>query len=74
MDIFTNLGVSIWSVVKVAVLFAILIYIVFALVVVKQVNLMTETLELGHEAMIKLLSIGLLLFAIGLFIFVLVVL
>ncbi|OGM09766.1 hypothetical protein A2W13_01130 [Candidatus Woesebacteria bacterium RBG_16_36_11] len=52
MNLDTFLGISIWSIVKIFVMFANLIYIVFALVMVRQVKLMTDTLELGYEKII----------------------
>ena len=52
MNFDTFLGISIWSIIKIFVMFANLIYIVFALVMVRQVKLMTDTLELGYEKII----------------------
>ena len=52
MNLDSFLGISIWSIVKIFVMFANLIYIVFALVMVRQVKLMTDTLELGYEKLI----------------------
>lgn len=50
------ISVPIWSVVKLLVLFSLLLYIVFSLVIVKQVNLMTETLTDQLELPIKLMA------------------
>jgi len=50
LDVF--LGIPVWSIVKIFVMFANLIYIVFALVMVRQVKLMTDTLEFGYEKLI----------------------
>lgn len=49
---------------KVGLLFFLLIYVVFAIVVVKQVKLMTKTLELGFETCIEYLSYLHLAFAV----------
>jgi len=49
-------SISIWSVVKLMVLFALLIYAIFALVIVKQVNLMTETLCDQLEIPLKIVA------------------
>lgn len=68
------LGIDIWFIAKILFLIAIGIYIVFALVVVRQVNLMIRTLEVGFEFPIRLVAIGHLLFAIGTFILALVIL
>ena len=61
------IDVSVWVVAKVFVLIALLIYIVFSLVIVRQVNLMTETLEVGFEAPLKLAAIVHVVLAIGVF-------
>jgi len=65
----TFLGISIWPVVKLFVLFANLIYIVFSLVVVRQVKLMTETLEFGYEQILIVISYLNLAFALYVFIY-----
>ena len=70
----TTLGLSIWSVVKVLILIFLLIYIVFAFVVVKQVKLMIITLEVGFENQLKLLSIIHLLFAIAVLVLAIIIL
>ena len=61
-------GLSIWLVAKIFALVALGIYIVFALVVVRQVNLMVKTLEVGFEGIIKLVAWAHLFFAIIVFI------
>lgn len=68
------LTTGLWFVVKLFFLFAIAIYIVFAFVIVRQVGLMTKTLEIGFEIPIKLIAWGHLLFAIGTFVLALVIL
>lgn len=68
------LNISVWQVVKVAVLFALLLYIVFALVIVKQAKIMTETLEIGFEKMIRMIAWFHLLFSFGVFILALIIL
>ncbi|MEK7188820.1 MAG: DUF5657 family protein [Patescibacteria group bacterium] len=74
MDIIPVLGISVWLVVKAFFLFAILLYIVFALVVIKQVRLMTDTLEIGLEEIIRLVAYIHLAFAILVFVFALITL
>ena len=69
---FTNF--SIWPIVKVFVLFGLFIYIVFGFVVVKQVKLMTDTLQAGLEGLVKTLSFVHFLFTIAVFIFALIIL
>lgn len=68
------LGVSIWFIVKIFVLFALLVYIVFSVVVVRQVNLMTETLKVGLETPLKIIALTHLILAILVFLFALIIL
>lgn len=63
-----------WAVAKGFVLFGMAIYIIFGFVVVRQVKLMTDTLQLGYEAIAKTLSYFHLLFTIAVFIFALLIL
>lgn len=60
-------GISIWLVVKVAALILLGLYLVFALVVVRQIKLMTSTLTLGFEIPIIFLGYIHLAFAILVF-------
>lgn len=50
------IGISIWLVFKIFALVLLGLYLVFALVMVKQVQLMTNTLQLGFELPVKVLS------------------
>ncbi len=61
----TTVGLSVWTIVKFLVLIFLVIYIIFAFVVVKQVKSMTVTLEVGFEKQLKLMSFLHLLFAIA---------
>ena len=74
MDVLIADNNAVWFIVKLAVLFALVIYIVFAFVIMKQVKLMTDTLELGQENLIRALSYAHLMFSIGVFLFALVIL
>lgn len=65
---------SVWLIVKVIMLFALLIYLVFASVVVRQVYLMTDTVHTGFEFPLKTLAWAHLFIAIGIFIFALLIL
>ena len=60
---------SIWPVIKIFVLVFLVIYIVFAFVIIRQVQLMTATLELGFEKQLKFLAFLHFLFAIAVFVF-----
>jgi len=68
------LGVSVWPIIKIFVVLALGLYIAFALVVVRQVQLMTDTLEVGFEGPLRFLAIMHLLFAIAVLIFALIIL
>ena len=63
-----------WAIAKVFVLFGMAIYVLFGFVIVRQVKLMTDTLQLGFEGMIKILSYVHLLFTIAVFVFALIIL
>lgn len=68
------IGISVWPIVKIAVVIALGLYIVFAIVVVRQVQLMTDTLEVGFEGPLRFLAIMHLLFAVAVLIFALIIL
>ncbi len=68
------LGISIWLIVKVMYLIALGVYVLFAIVVVRQVQLMTDTVEVGFETPIRLIAILHLLVALGVFALALIVL
>ena len=74
MDQITTVEMSLLPIVKIAVAIGFLLYIAFAVVVVRQVKVMTATLELGHERVIKYLSFIHLVFAIATFILTLLIL
>lgn len=67
-------GISIWPLIKIAVLILLGLYIVFALVIVKQVKIMTDTLQLGFELPVKILSYMHLAFAAFVFLTALTIL
>lgn len=48
-----NLELTGWLLIKLATIFGLVIYNIFAFVVIKQVNLMTETLSVDLEKVIK---------------------
>ena len=74
MELLATTELSLLPFIKIAVAIGFLLYIAFAVVVVRQVNLMTATLELGHERVIKYLSLIHLVFAIASFVLTLVIL
>ncbi|KKR84170.1 MAG: hypothetical protein UU32_C0049G0008 [Candidatus Woesebacteria bacterium GW2011_GWB1_41_10] len=68
------IGISVLGIAKIFVLFALGLYIIFALVVIKQVSLMTKTVEVGLEGFIKLIAWGHLIFAVVIFFIALTIL
>jgi hypothetical protein len=68
------IGFSIWVIAKIFALIAIGLYIIFALVVIKQVSLMTKTVEVGLEGFIKLIAWAHLAFAVVVFFIALTIL
>lgn len=65
---------SIWFLVKIGFLVLILFYLVFAVVVVKQIYLMTATFKTGFEFPLRSIAWAHLLVATGIFIVSLVIL
>jgi hypothetical protein len=56
---------SVWLGVKAALVIGLILYNIFALVVIKQVKNMTDTLEVGFEGVIILISWLHFIFALG---------
>lgn len=48
--------INIWFIVKLLFLFALVIYLIFASVVVRQVYLMTETVKVGFEFPVRIIA------------------
>ncbi len=67
-------GMTIWSVLKVLIIILLSIYIIFSYVIVRQVQLMTDTLVIGFEKQIKFLAFLHFLFAIAVLIFSILIL
>lgn len=65
---------SIWPVIKILVIILLGIYIVFSYVIVRQVQLMTDTLVIGFEKQLKFLAFLHFLFAIAVLIFSIIIL
>ena len=68
------IGISVWTVAKLFLLFALGLYVVFALVVARQVKLMTDTLAVGFETMVKTLAKVHLIFSVIVFVLALIIL
>lgn len=57
-------GFNIWFLIKIITLAVLVMYIIFAVVVIRQVKLMTDSLKLGLEGFLKFLAYVHLIFAI----------
>jgi hypothetical protein len=75
MEILNNIDISAsaWGIVKIAVIIGLVIYAIFAFVVLKQVNLMIETLEIDFEKPIKSVAMAHFIYALFVLIFALFV-
>ncbi len=69
-----GLSLTIWSIIKFFVIVFVVIYIIFSLVLIKQVQMMTNTLEIGFEKQLRFISVVHFLFAIGVLIFSILIL
>ena len=67
-------GISIWLLIKIAALILLGLYIVFALVIIRQIKVMTDTIRLGFESPVKFLSYIHLIFAAFVFLTALIIL
>lgn len=67
-------GITIWSVLKILIIIVLALYIIFSLVLIKQVQMMTKTLEIGFERELMFLSFVHFLFAVGVLIFAVIIL
>jgi hypothetical protein len=74
VELLDPIGFSLWDFAKIATLVFLLLYIVFSVVVIRQVRLMTDTLEVGFEAPLILVSFLHFIFAAGVFILALFIL
>ena len=68
------LGLSVLPIIKIFVLIALAIYMIFSLVVIKQVQLMTDTIEVGFEVPLRVISIVHFIFAVAVFLLALTLL
>jgi hypothetical protein len=67
-------GFNLWILIKVLTLILLGMYLIFAFVIIRQVKLMTDTLQLGFEGLSKLLSYLHFAFAVFVFIAALIIL
>jgi hypothetical protein len=73
-EVLPIIGVSVWLIAKILVLIALAIYGIFAFVVLRQIQLMTDTLEVGFEAPVRMLGISHLIFSLVIFVLALIIL
>ena len=73
MQVINNLPI-VWSVVKIFFIVGLSVYLIFAVVVVQQTRIMSETIILSFESSIKILALIHLLLAISLLIFAIFIL
>lgn len=66
--------ISIWQIIKWFVVFAEVLYLVFAFVIVKQVKVMLDTLDIGFSFPVRLISYSHFLFALGIIILSVIIL
>jgi len=64
MDTIPIIGIQIWFVIKILAIILLVMYFIFSLVVVRQVKLMTDTLQLGFEGTVRGLAYAHLIFAV----------
>jgi len=69
-----DINSSIWFLVKIFYLVAFLLYVAFAAIAVKQTYLMTQTLEIGLESLIRTLAWAHLMFSVVVFLIALIAL
>jgi uncharacterized membrane protein len=62
---FFDPGGGAWVLAKILAIIGLFVYVVFALTIVKQVNHMTDTLEVGFEKQLRAISVLHLIFALG---------
>ena len=73
---FSEYNTLVWTIVELVVVLFMVMYTIFAVVIIKQINLMFRTLQIGLEEQIKFvayahlaISVGLLLFSIFILLF-----
>jgi len=71
ISILSFLGIDIWAIAKFFVIVFLGIYLAFAIVIVRQVMLMINTVKVDFEGFVKFLAYAHLLFSVAVFIFAL---
>lgn len=63
---------SVWPIVKVFILIALIVYFIFSMLVLRQVKLMTDTVKLGFDLPVKFISYANLFLAAAVFLIALI--
>jgi hypothetical protein len=74
METLPLINFNMWLIVKSFVLVLMGMYIIFSLVVVRQVKMMTDTLQLGFEPLAKFMAFAHLAFAVLVLLFAIIIL
>lgn len=74
MNPFISLGIPVWGIARWFVFLGLVVYLVFSLVLVRQVQLMTRTLDVDFEKPIQILALFHLVFAIGVLVLAFIIL
>lgn len=74
MEMIPFLGITVWLLLKIFILLFLAIYIVFAIVVIRQIKLMLQTLDMGLNLPLRFLGWAHFLFAVGIFLIALTIL
>lgn len=67
-------SLSIWPIIKIFTIILLSLYVIFAFVIIRQVQLMTDTLEVGFEPQLKFLAFMHFIFAIAVLFFSIIIL
>lgn len=73
MDLITDIEFSVLIIIEIATSIFLLLYLVFAAFVIKQVKIMTETLEVGFEGPVRALAFVHFIFALLVLFFAVIV-
>jgi len=74
MEVIPTIGISVWLFVKIFFIVGLVVYTIFSFVVLRQGKIMTDTVKVGFELPIKIISIIHLLFALSVLLFTIIIL
>jgi hypothetical protein len=73
-DTIPIIGIQIWVIIKILSIVLLGMYLIFSLVLLRQVKLMTDTLKIGFESTARLLAFAHLTFAVFVFLTAIIIL